>query len=86
MDAGASDATGKPRMELTPIIKEIVRTEVCFPNIKLLVDRIFVDLLPHVKDQSKNEAFRLLLADGEKSIQGMGFSAFVIIRTLLSVT
>ena len=72
MDGGASDATGKPKIELTPVIKEVVRTEVCFPNIRLLVDRIFVDLLPHVKDQSKNEAFRLLLADGEKSIQGEG--------------
>ena len=70
MDGGASDATGKPKIELTPVIKEVVRTEVCFPNIRLLVDRIFVDLLPHVKDQSKNEAFRLLLADGEKTIQG----------------
>ena len=57
-------------IELTPVIKEMVRTQVCFSNIKLLVDRISIITLPEVDDLSGNEAFQLLLTDGEKSIQG----------------
>lgn len=57
-----------PRVELKPIIKEIVRTQVCFPNVRLLVDKISIITLSGA--QSGNEAFHLLLTDGEKSIQG----------------
>ncbi len=69
---GAADDALRPTVELTPVIKEMVRTQVCFDNIKLLVDRISIVSLPVVEDPLKNEAFRLLLTDGEVSIQGKG--------------
>ena len=50
-----------------PIIREIVRTEVCFPNIQLLVDYISVEVID--ADQGK-ETFRLYLTDGEVNIRG----------------
>jgi len=68
----AADDTPRPTIELTPVIKEMVRTQVCFENIKLLVDRISIVPLSVVEDPLKNEAFRLLLTDGEVSIQGKG--------------
>ncbi len=68
----AADDTPRPTIELTPAIKEMVRTQVCFENIKLLVDRISIVPLSVVEDPLKNEAFRLLLTDGEVSIQGKG--------------
>ena len=67
---------GNHGIELKPVIKEIVRTQVCFPNIKLLVDRISIVILPGVEDLSKNESFLLLLTDGEKSIQGKKRASF----------
>jgi len=69
---GAADDTPRPTIELTPVIKEMVRTQVCFENVKLLVDRISIVPLSVVEDPLKNEAFRLLLTDGEVSIQGKG--------------
>jgi len=72
MMGGAADDTSRPTIELTPVVREMVRTQVCFENIKLLVDRISIVSLPTVEDPVKNEAFRLLLTDGESSIQGKG--------------
>lgn len=59
-----------PKIELRPIIKEIVRTQVCFPNVRLLVDRLSIITLEDLGDRADNQAFKLLLTDGEKSIQG----------------
>lgn len=70
MMGGAADDTLRPTIELKPVIKEMVRTQVCFENIKLLVDRISIVSLSIVEDPLKNEAFRLLLTDGENSVQG----------------
>ncbi|KAL8830889.1 MAG: hypothetical protein Q9191_001185 [Dirinaria sp. TL-2023a] len=56
-----------PRVELKPIIKEIVRTQVCFPNVRLLVDKISIITLSGAQP-GNNEAFHLLLTDGEKYV------------------
>ncbi|KAL8711269.1 MAG: hypothetical protein Q9225_007147 [Loekoesia sp. 1 TL-2023] len=54
-----------------PVIQELVRTQVCFPNLKLLVDKIAVVTLPDVDELSGNEAYKLTLTDGEKTIQAL---------------
>lgn len=54
-----------------PVIQELVRTQVCFPNLKLLVDKIVVVTLSDVDELSGNEAYKLTLTDGEKTIQGI---------------
>ncbi|KAI4170273.1 MAG: hypothetical protein LQ348_007134, partial [Seirophora lacunosa] len=61
-------------LSVKPVIHELVRTQVCFPNLKLLVDKIVVVTLPDVDELSGNEAYKLTLTDGEKTIQGT-FSA-----------
>lgn len=55
---------------IKPIIKELVRTQVCFPNIKLLVDRISVVKVSSATESSGLEAYRMYLTDREKTIQG----------------
>lgn len=56
---------------LKPIIKELVRTQVCFPNIKLLVDKISIVKVPSATDASSLEAYLMHLTDREKTIQGL---------------
>ncbi|KAL9582915.1 MAG: hypothetical protein Q9212_003015, partial [Teloschistes hypoglaucus] len=58
-------------LSVQPVIQEMVRTQVCFPNLKLLVDRIAIVTLPDVDELSGNEAYRLTLTDGEKTIQAL---------------
>ncbi len=53
---------------IKPIIKELVRTQVCFPNIKLLVDKIST---VKVSSATGLEAYRMYLTDREKTIQGL---------------
>ena len=60
-----------PSFTLKPVIKELVRTQVCFPNLRLLVDKVSITVLSEVKSTLGNEAYRLFLTDGEKTIQGM---------------
>lgn len=62
-----------PSCGVKPIIKELVRTEVCFPDLKLLVDKVYIVNLSNPDDQPSREAFRLYLSDGEKMIQGEAF-------------
>lgn len=74
MDAHSSDTAAPamvPHFELKPIIKELVRTQVCFPNLKLLIDKVSIVVLPKNEHTTGTEAYRLLLTDGEKTIQGM---------------
>ncbi|MCJ1405362.1 hypothetical protein MMC11_008589 [Xylographa trunciseda] len=53
---------------LKPVIRELVRTRVYPPFLKLLVDKILI--VPQVrKDGKSSEAYRVWLSDGEKSIQ-----------------
>ena len=59
------------RHTLKPVIKELVRTQVCFSNLKLLVDKVSIVILPENQNTTSHEAFRLFLTDGEKTIQGM---------------
>lgn len=54
---------------IKPIIKELVRTQVCFPNIKLLVDRIFTVKVP--TESSGLKAYLMYLTDRQKTIQGL---------------
>lgn len=57
-------------LAVKPVIEELVRTQVCFPNLKLLVERIAVVVVPEVDELSGNEAYKLTLTDGEKMIPG----------------
>ncbi|MCJ1466311.1 hypothetical protein MMC07_004930 [Pseudocyphellaria aurata] len=59
-----------PELIVKPVIKELARTQVCFPNLKLLVDRISIVTVPDTLQSTANKAFRLYLTDGERSIQG----------------
>ena len=58
---------------LKPVIKEIVRANVCFADIKLLVDKINIVQLPTVEADETPEAYLLFLTDGEITIQGLSF-------------
>ncbi|KAI4202145.1 MAG: hypothetical protein LQ350_002812 [Teloschistes chrysophthalmus] len=58
-------------LSVKPVIQEMVRTQVCFPNLKLLVDRIAIVTLLDVDELSGNEAYKLTLTDGEKTIQAL---------------
>ena len=66
-----------------PIIKELVRTQVCFPNIKLLVDRISTVKVPSATESPDLEAYRMYLTDREKTIQGLNICYICPIKTLL---
>ena len=74
MDSHSSDLdphTAQPDHTLKPLIKELVRTQVCFPNLKLLVDKVTIVVLQEHETAAGNEAYRLFLTDGEKTIQGV---------------
>ena len=70
----ATDPFHQPNDGIKPVIEEIARTEVCFPNIRLIVEDITVVPVPNPNVQSspgtERAAFRLWLGDGEKMIQG----------------
>lgn len=70
MDESHSPADFKPELSLKPVIKELARTQVCFPNVKLLVDRVSIVTLPATKESTETQAFRLYLTDGDWTIQG----------------
>lgn len=71
MDNGKALPVGcNLELVLKPVIKEMVRTQVCFPDLKLLVDRISIVTLPVTEHTTTNQAYRLYLTDGERSIQG----------------
>lgn len=71
MDDGKPAPPGfKPDLVLKPVIRELARTQVCFPDPKLLVDRISIVTLPATEHTTPNEAYRLYLTDGERTIQG----------------
>ncbi|KAK4696051.1 hypothetical protein P7C71_g1805, partial [Lecanoromycetidae sp. Uapishka_2] len=54
-----------------PVIREIVRTKVCFEDIKLLVDKIHIVDLPVRDNVTAKEAYRLFLTDRDTTIQGL---------------
>lgn len=53
-----------------PLIKELVRTQYCFPDLVLLVDKIIIAKVPSLGDAGDVEAYRLYLTDRQKCIQG----------------
>lgn len=61
----------KPELVLRPVIRELARTQVCFPDLKLLVDRISTVTLPATEHSPASEAYRLYLTDGDRTIQGV---------------
>lgn len=72
MDEGnPSSPSTDAGLALKPVIKELARTQVCFPDVKLLVDRISIVTLPMTELSKENQAYRLYLTDGEKTIQGI---------------
>ena len=54
---------------LKPVIKELIRTQVCLADIKLLVQKIYVVNFSSAK-AGRGQAYRIYLSDGEKAIQG----------------
>ena len=56
---------------IKPIIKELVRTQVCFPNIKLLVDKISIVKVPSAAESSDLKAYLMYLTDRQMTIQGL---------------
>ena len=56
-------------LDLKPVIRELVRTRVCFPDILLLVDKITVVDLTDSEPYTNTGAYRLYLTDGEVTIQ-----------------
>ena len=56
--------------ELKPVIRELVRTRVCFPNLLLLVDKVTVVNVTHSESSNNQGAYQLYLTDGEMTIQG----------------
>ena len=66
----SDEEDGASEFALKPVIRELVRTGVHPPFLKLLVDKILI--VPQVrKDGTSSQAYRVWLSDGEKSIQGM---------------
>ena len=59
------------QISIKPIIRELVRTKVCFPNLKLLVDRVSIIKLPHDGGGADQEAYCLCLTDREKTIKAI---------------
>ena len=58
-------------IEIKPIIREIVRTHVCFSDIKLLIDRIEIVNVRTSDEADDRQAYRLFLTDREKTIQAV---------------
>lgn len=58
-------------LALKPVIRELVRTNVCFADIKLLVDKINIVQLAAARSADAYEAYRLFLTDRETTIQGL---------------
>ena len=69
---------------IKPIIKELVRTQVCFPNIKLLVDRTSTVKVPSATESPGLEAYRMYLTDREKTIQGLHSCYICLIKMPLT--
>lgn len=65
-----TESNSKGGVTIKPVIKELVRTQFCFPDIVLLVDKIIIAKFPSAKGPQNLEAYRLYLTDREKSIQG----------------
>ncbi|KAL9098444.1 MAG: hypothetical protein Q9163_005896 [Psora crenata] len=61
----------QPRDDLKPVLTEIVRTGIRYPNIKLAVANIMIVSVGAATLISRNETFRLFLTDGEKTIQAL---------------
>lgn len=65
------DAAALAKYGIKPIIHEIVRTEVIFPRIVLLVEHTVIQDCGQSQSGADRQAFRLYLTDGEYRIQGM---------------
>ena len=62
------EAQKKAAMGLKPCIAELVRTQYCPPSMVLVVQKIME--VPVHTPRGPKQAFRLMLTDGEKMIQG----------------
>jgi hypothetical protein len=56
-------------MPLKPVIRELLRTELCIEPVKLLVDKIHVT--SRIVEEEVREAYLIWLSDGEQAIQGI---------------
>lgn len=68
---------------IKPLIKELVRTQYCFPDLVLLVDKIIIAKVPSDGDSDDVEAYRLYLTDRQKSIQGNSCYVIQMALTLI---
>ena len=59
------------QITVKPIIRELVRTRVCFPDLRLLVDRISIVKSSRNGEAADLEAYCLYLTDREKTIQAV---------------
>ena len=62
---------GHRKHDLKPVIKEIVRTQVLFPDIELLIDKMTIVQFTDSNEEDNRGAYLVHLSDGEKSIPGM---------------
>ncbi|KAH0543714.1 hypothetical protein FGG08_002030 [Glutinoglossum americanum] len=62
------DAQKKAIMGLKPCIAELVRTQYCPPSMVLLVQMVMI--VPVQTPKGLKHAFRMMMTDGEKTIQG----------------
>ena len=73
-------------IDLKSVIADITRTQVCFPDIQLLVDKIAMQTLPNI--EIPTGALRLRLTDGENIISGkyIGGSNRLLYLTLFQLS
>ena len=62
-------ATNSIKKKLKPVIKELIRTQVCPEKLELLLDHLSVQ--PVDVNGRRRETYRMWLGDGEVAIQGM---------------
>ena len=71
MRLGGAEADVDWELRLEPVIMEMVRTQVCLPNLKFQVDGIRIVTVPGADEEKGNKAYVLTLTDGECTIQGV---------------
>lgn len=55
---------------LKAVLAELIRTQVCPPQLRLLVDQISIVPIAPAANKRRLEAYRLWLSDGYQAIQG----------------
>lgn len=72
-------------IQLKPVVKELVRTQVCFPDIRLLVEKIVIVYFSTIESSAGNEAYRLILTDKDKTIQVIYLASVIFFYRSLTI-